>query len=193
MHNNKNGRGGVQKYEQVSQKDESEIIIFQTTKKIQEVSFRCFGDKDSSKWLVDISPKFGGFFEGCCATRYMGQKNVLDGKPKVTSWWKFSAMKALCVEVWMKSKGNWSFVGCQIFFHVCFSLKSRGKGWFRFCSLARFLQVCLHCRRRTFQLFLPSSVLFDVQLTREASGAMNRRLWWRFHVQCSRLSTGGVT
>lgn len=62
MHN-KNGRGGVQKYEQVSQKDDqSEIIIFQTTKKIQEVSVRCFGDKDSFKWLVDISAMFGDFF-----------------------------------------------------------------------------------------------------------------------------------
>lgn len=56
MHNNKNGRGGVQKYEQVSQNDDkTEIIIFQTNKKISEVSFRCFCDKDSFKWLVDIS------------------------------------------------------------------------------------------------------------------------------------------
>lgn len=59
MHNNKNGRGGVQKYEQVSQNDDkSEIIIFQTNKKISEVSFRCFCDKGSFKWLVDISAMF---------------------------------------------------------------------------------------------------------------------------------------
>lgn len=57
-------------------------------------------------------------------------------------------------------------------------------------SLASFKCVCT-ADEELFNFFLPSSALFDVQLTREASGAMNRRLWWRFHVQCSRLSTGG--
>lgn len=42
MHNNKNNRANVQKYEQVSQSDDkSEIIIFQTNKKIS-VSFSVF-------------------------------------------------------------------------------------------------------------------------------------------------------
>lgn len=65
-----------------------------------------------------------------------------------------------------ESRKEIKFRRMSYFFHVCFSLKSRGKGWFRFSSLARFLQVCLHCRRWTFPSFLPP-MLFDVQLTHE--------------------------